>query len=224
MVQKQPFPSIFAAIFSRNEDMVMITITRAYDTRSDAENVVSMLKDDGIPTDSISVMTRSDTSAGYNVDADATDTDTDGVGTGAGVGGVLGGGVGLLAGLGLMAIPGVGPIVAAGWLASAAAGAAAGAVAGAATGGIVSSMTEGGMDEDDANTHAEAVRRGATIVSVRTEDTIETRVNDIMDGSNPADLTTRRAGWEAEGWSGYMPNARPFTTSEIEAERNRYRS
>ena len=73
---------------------------------------------------------------------------------------------GLLAGLGLLAIPGLGPVVAAGWLAATAVGAA----AGAATGGVVGALTEAGVSREDADSYAEGVRRGGTLVSARVAD------------------------------------------------------
>lgn len=155
-------------------------------------------------------------------DGSVADPDS-GVGTGAGIGSVVGGGAGLLAGLGLMAIPGIGPLVAAGWLATTAAGAAAGALAGAATGGLVGALTDSGIPEREAHTYAESVRRGGILVSVRTEEADEMRVSSIMDRYNPADLNSRRAHWEEEGWSGYDASSRPYSRDQVIAEQDRYR-
>jgi uncharacterized protein YcfJ len=114
-------------------------------------------------------------------------------------------------------------LVAAGWLASTAAGAAAGAVAGAATGGLIGALTDSGIEERDAHTYAEAVRRGSILISVRTPEMNESRVQAIMDRHNPSDLETRRAGWAQEGWTSYDPSARPYDRTEVVAEQDRYR-
>lgn len=207
------------------------TITRTYDSYEDASSVVSNLKGIGIDSDDISVIAHDqsrydEASSARSETGSVTATDSDagsGAGTGAGVGALVGGGAGLLAGLGLMAIPGIGPLVAAGWLASTAAGAAAGSVAGAATGGLIGALTDSGIEERDAHTYAEAVRRGSILVSVRTPEMNASRVEAIMDRHNPADLNTRRAGWESEGWTSYDPNARPYDRTEVIAEQDRYR-
>jgi hypothetical protein len=199
-----------------------ITITRAYDRYADVRAVVGSLKSAGIAEHQISVIANE---AHYSDELDATDapaSEGSSAGTGATVGATLGGGAGLLAGLGLLAIPGAGPIVAAGWLAAAAAGAVSGAVAGAAAGGIVGALTDSGVDADDAESYAEAVRRGATLVSVRTEPSEEDHVRSLMDAYNPADIEMRRAKWEEEGWTNYDTAAKPYTPEQRRAEMDRW--
>lgn len=195
-----------------------VTITRIYDTNQTANAVISELKAIAIDADDISVVANSEMQGGLN-DTDATvDGDGSGAGTGAGIGGAIGGGAGLLAGLGLMAIPGVGPLVAAGWLATTAAGAA----AGAATGGLIGALTDTGMDADEANAHAEAVRRGSVMISARVADADMPRVTAIMDRHSPSDMRMRSAAWKADGWTEYDPNARPYSRSEMLADQQRY--
>jgi hypothetical protein len=218
------------------------TITRTYDNFDDARTVVMELKSSGVAEEDISVFAHdsqpgvagggSGTATGMSDSAtmgdrsglNARDPDGDGnaVANGAGVGGVVGGAAGLLAGLGLMAIPGVGPLVAAGWLATTAAGAATGAVAGAATGGLVSALTDSGVEERDAHTYAEAVRRGAILVSVRARGDGEAKVRAVMDGHNPSDLDSRRSGWEQEGWTSYDPAAAPYSQDQRQRETQRW--
>lgn len=186
------------------------TISRTYDSAMHARSVVSELKAIGVMEDDISVIARDDHNELESVTAESVNENDGSVVGGAGIGGMVGGVAGMLAGLGLMAIPGVGPLVAAGWLATTAAGVATGAVAGAATGGIVSALTDSGVTPRDAETYAEAVRRGAILISVRAEETLEPRVTIIMDRHSPSDLTTRRAAWETEGWTRYDANAAPY--------------
>ena len=153
------------------------TITRSYDIYETAATVVENLEGAGIPDSDISVIGKDDLAKNNNT--------AEGAGIGAGVGGAAG----LLAGLGMLAIPGVGPVVAAGWLAATAAG----AVAGAAAGGLVGSLTSAGVDEDEANYHAETVCRGGTVVSVKASDEHAASVEEIMDGATPINRETRVA-------------------------------
>lgn len=170
------------------------TITRSYDSYSTARSVVEQLEAAGVSSSAISVVGR---------DGDASETNaSEGAGIGAGVGGAAG----LLAGLGMLAIPGIGPVVAAGWLASTAAG----AVAGAAAGGLVGSFVKEGHDEEEANYYAETVRRGGSVVSVRTAPEHEATVQAILDGATPIDRNTREADYRAGGWSRFDENADPY--------------
>ena len=126
------------------------TITRSYDSYTIAAEVVEKLETAGIPASDISLVGRNERGEESNA--------AEGAGIGAGVGGA--------AGLGMLAIPGIGPVVAAGWLAATAAG----AVAGAAAGGLVGSFMSAGVDEEEAHYYAETVRRGGSVVSVKTSE------------------------------------------------------
>ncbi|MBN9446594.1 MAG: hypothetical protein J0I67_06755 [Bosea sp.] len=170
------------------------TITRSYDTYESARIVVEQLEAAGFSNSEISLV-------GRHEKAD----DSNG-GEGAGIGAALGGAAGLLAGLGLIAIPGIGPVVAAGWLASTAAG----AVAGGATGGIVGALTSAGASEDDANYYAETVRRGGSVVSVRTSDDRAPAAEAIMDGATPIDRDERLAEYRRTGWRRFDDRAEPY--------------
>lgn len=179
------------------------TLTRSYDSHATARSVVEQLEAAGVSSSAISVV-------GSDGKTDETNA-AEGAGIGAGVGGAAG----LLAGLGMMAIPGVGPVVAAGWLASTAAG----AVAGAAAGGLVGSFIKEGHDEDEANYYAETVRRGGTVVSVRTEPEHEAAVQAILDGATPIDRTARTAEYRKDGWNRFDENADPYVRDSQAAGR-----
>lgn len=189
------------------------TLTRSYDSYTDAKAVVNSLKSAGFKDSEISLMAHR-----HSED----DSIMDGVSTGAGVGAAVGGTAGLLTGLGLMAIPGVGPVVAAGWLAATAVGAVAGGATGAAAGGIIDALVDSGVDRDDAPVYAETMRRGGAVVSVRTDDARRAEAAAIMDRSRPVNVTARRRAYEGSGWTTYDPAAAPYSATEIEAERRRY--
>ena len=139
--------------------------------------------------------------------------------TSAPLGAVALGALGALAGLGLLAIPGVGPIVAAGWLASTAAG----AVAGGVTGGIVGALVESGISKENAELYLESIRRGGTLVSARVPDDERDRYERILAGS-AIDVSRRESTYRETGWNGYDPNRPACDLSEVEAERQRYRT
>lgn len=170
----------------------MTVITRLYDSYSHAQIVVRDLKAIGVPESDISVFANPNGEGGYEEEASNT-------ATGASLGAAVGGGAGLLTGLGMMAIPGVGPVVAAGWLAATLAG----AVAGAASGGIIGALTEIGHSREDSEVYAEGLRRGGTLVTVRTVPPRETEVELVMDRSQPVDTGTRRAEYARAGWTGF---------------------
>ncbi|HEV7337198.1 MAG TPA: general stress protein [Bosea sp. (in: a-proteobacteria)] len=169
-------------------------ITRSYDNYESARIVVEQLEAAGFSSSEISIVGRHEK------------TDDSNAGEGAGIGATLGGAAGLLAGLGLIAIPGIGPVVAAGWLASTAAG----AVAGGAAGGIVGALTSAGTSADDANYYAETVRRGGSVVSVRTSDDRAPTAEAIMDGATPIDRDERLAEYRQSGWSRFDERAEPY--------------
>lgn len=169
-------------------------ITRSYDSYETAAAVVEKLEVAGIPASEISVVGRDERAKDSNA--------AEGAGIGAGVGGAAG----LLAGLGLLAIPGIGPVVAAGWLASTAAG----AIAGAAAGGLVGSFTHAGVSEEEAHYYAETVRRGGTVVSVKTSEGHAATAEAIMDGAAPIDRDARITQYRQEGWTRFDEKADPY--------------
>jgi hypothetical protein len=191
--------------------MATKTVTAMFDRYSDAAQAVSKLEAAGVNHSDISIVSNdasqrdaySTTSTGSTMGGSSTtghdhDAKETGAGTGASVGTLVGGGAGLLAGLGLLAIPGLGPVVAAGWLAATLVGAG----AGAATGGLIGTLAGAGIDEKDAHSYAEAIQRGGTLVTVRTDDNHYSRVVDILDDEGTVDMNDRETSWRSEGWSG----------------------
>ena len=190
----------------------MKTLSRVYDTYGQASQVVTDLRAAGVPDSEISLVANKHVSAEYD-DVD----ESSATATGLGVGAALGGTGGLLAGLGIMAIPGVGPVVAAGWFAATLAG----AIAGAAAGGLVGMLVDAGVTKEDAEVYSEAIRRGGTLVTVRTDDIRAPTVEAILSRHLPIDPLTRRREYSQAGWKGYDPAAKPYDLSEAERERIR---
>ncbi|MBA1159313.1 DUF1269 domain-containing protein [Microvirga mediterraneensis] len=122
--------------------------------------------------------------------------DKDDVGTT--VGAILGGSAGLLAGLALMLLPGVGPVLGAGAVLTPLIGGG----AGAAFGALAGSLVDAGIGVDWAKAYEEGVRRGGTLVVVRTsEDNVE-EVVQLLDQAGAIDMDERIAVWRGMGWTG----------------------
>ena len=185
------------------------TVTRLFDTQSQAESAVRELEAAGIPEDDLSLVAGRRSAEETRTFAHDNEA-AEGAGKGAATGVVVGGGVGLLAGLGLLAIPGLGPVVAVGWLASTAVGAVAGAAAGGATGGLLGALKDAGVGEKDAHVFAEGVRRGGTLVSARVEEADAARVEAIL-GKSGIDAAERGALYRQEGWTSFDEKAGPYT-------------
>ncbi|UPG72488.1 hypothetical protein MVG78_18730 [Roseomonas gilardii subsp. gilardii] len=189
--------------------MAMRTITRLFDTHDHALAAVRDLEAAGFRHEDVSILANNadgrygdaavlpgERAEGH---ADTAENSESGAGIGATLGTVLGGGAGLAAGLGALAIPGVGPVVAAGWLVATLTGAG----AGAAAGGLLGALTGAGVSESEAGTYAEGVRRGGTLVTVRSEDARIDEAERILASHGPVDATVREADYRAGGWTGY---------------------
>ncbi len=199
-----------------------VTISRLYDTYSDAQKAVQGLEAAGVPHSDISIVANNSdnwysTDKKVDRDHDGVDDRAEGAGKGAGIGAGIGGAAGLMAGLGLLAIPGLGPVVAAGWLAATAVGAA----AGAATGGIVGALTEAGVSKEEASLYAEGVRRGGTLVSARVPDADRSGLDALLNASS-VDLRDRSAAWRKTGWKTFDPANQPYGPDEVRKERELY--
>jgi hypothetical protein len=191
----------------------MQTQSRVYDSYAQAEQTVRALEQAGVPAGDISIIANRNVSERH---ADVTDASA--AASGAGLGAAMGGGAGLLAGLGLLAIPGLGPVVAAGWFAATVVGAA----AGTAAGGLIGALVDAGTSESDAHVYSESIRRGGTMVVVRT-DASTTLVRDILDRHQPIDAAARRREYEAAGWRQFDPDAPPYRPDQTEIDRMRRR-
>ena len=144
--------------------------------------------------------------------------DASGAATGAVTGGVVGGAAGLAASLMGLAIPGIGPIIAAGPIVATLSGAGVGAVAG----GLIGGLTDMGVSKTDAEYYAESVRRGGALVTVRADDSRAERAADIMRDHGAIDIERRADQWRERGWKGWNEKATPYTTAELDRDRDLY--
>lgn len=109
-------------------------------------------------------------------------------------GATMGGVAGLLLGLAAVAIPGIGPVVAAGPIAAALAGAG----VGAAAGGILGALADMGIPGHEAKYYQEAIRRGGTLVIVRTDDQLAEKAQSILDRHGAIDVSQLVSSWVSE--------------------------
>jgi hypothetical protein len=206
------------------------TVVAIYDNFQTANTAVRDLVDNGIPRDNISIIANNSRGE-YEYQRPATKTTDDdtvadetgtGAGVGAGIGAAVGGIGGLLVGLGALTIPGIGPVIAAGPLAvalSTLTGAGVGAVAGGVTGGLLGALIGLGVPEEEAEYYTEGVRRGGILVTAQTDDYNTDMIIDILNRHNPMDINERAEMWREQGWSGFDPNAGPFTHEQQELDR-----
>lgn len=207
------------------------TVVGLFDDLGSARQAVSDLSQQGFSRDDVSLVANAsaeeysryfDKEGKYS--ATAADGDGDGTGaavaTGAGLGALLGGVGGFLLGMSLLPIPGIGPIVAAGPIASTLMG----VVGGAVVGGLLGALTGLGVPEEHANLYAEGVRRGGTLVIVKTVASRTDKASSILHSHGPVDVEQRVSSWRESGWSRFDNDAAPYTADQIAAERSTYRT
>jgi len=187
------------------------TVSKLFDSYSQAQRAVESLEQAGFSSAEVGLVSR------YRDDNTLAD-EASGTTKGATAGAVLGGGTGLLAALGVIAIPGIGPLVAAGVLATTLVGAAGGSL----VGGLIGAFTDYGINEEDAHLYSEAVRRGSSLVTVRTDEARASKAEAILNRLKPIDATQRREAYVKSGWSKYDPASKGYTAEEIRKERERY--
>lgn len=190
----------------------MKTIVGLYDDIATARRVVEELATAGFERGDISLVANNQMT-GTTATAGSTSTDgeamAEGAAGGALVGGALGGLGGLLLGLGALAIPGIGPVVAAGPIVAGLTGAG----IGAAVGGLAGALINWGVPEQEAEFYAEGVRRGGTLVAVKSDDSDVNEALAIMNRFGPVDVRERSSMWRSEGWAGFDAGAAVDTTA-----------
>jgi hypothetical protein len=181
------------------------TIVALFDNFKDAQDALDHLLADGFPQKDVSIMVpenrvdRARYGAG-NVIATTDYDNASGIATGAGTGAVIGGAAALIASLTNVALPVIGPVLAYGPI-SVVLATMLGAGAGAVAGGLVGALMELGVPEDEAHLYTEGIRRGGTLVAVRTSTDLAPRAASILDEHNPIDIDRRSAEWRGDGWT-----------------------
>lgn len=189
------------------------TIVAIYDDIVVARQVVEDLVNADFDRSSISLITNdSNNQYSHYLDKDYTPKeDAVTAGEGAGFGAVVGALTGVLVGLAALTIPGIGLAIVAGPIV----GALTGALAGAVTGGVVGALVKSGVPEDEAPYYAEGIRRGGTLVSVETSDTL--RAQDILNRQSAINIHERINLWRHEGWKGFNDELESLEDKDVPA-------
>lgn len=140
----------------------MQRVTAIFASHEDAVRAAERVKEEGLRTSDISIITNDKTN----------DTSNDQISRGTISGGVLGGAAGLLLGLGTIAIPGLGMIAAAGPIA--------GLLSGAVTGGIVGAMIDLGIPQEKSEEYEQDIKEGNTLWSMEVEEEHAESVRQIL--------------------------------------------
>ncbi|PZD71184.1 hypothetical protein C1752_07460 [Acaryochloris thomasi RCC1774] len=152
--------------------------------RSDTEQALQSLKDQGFPMEQVSVIAQDEKlKEGLNQvdpEIDVQPQVTSGSEKGAVAGGTVGAISGLLVGLGAIAIPGLGPVMLAGATATALATTLASGVVGATTGGLVGALIGLGVPEKEAATYNDYVAKGYYILLVEGTASEVQKAKDIL--------------------------------------------
>jgi hypothetical protein len=80
---------------------------------------------------------------------------------------------------------------------------------------------EVGVPEEHAHVYSEAVRRGGTLLSVKSEDSRAKSVHAILDRYEPIDPDRQGAAYRKTGWKQFDPNAEPYEAGAAEIDRIR---
>ena len=89
-------------------------------------------------------------------------------------------------------------------------------------GGIVGGLLSMGVPETEAESYAEGIRRGGTLVSARVPDADRARYESVLNRS-AVNIIERGAAYRKGGWNRCDPNAAPFSADQIRKERELYR-
>ena len=168
------------------------TIIGVFDNLNAAERAINDLKITGFTPDSVSILTRDNTTAASAADTTDIERETEGNEAGKGaVTGALGGGTlgavlgWVLAGGAAVVIPGIGPIIAAGILGATVTG----ALVGGSVGSISAALAGSGIPEEHAQAYEEHIRGGRTVVSAAAPNgLLAQNARDVFERNNAIDI------------------------------------
>lgn len=171
----------------------MKTVVGLFDDMNQAKKAALDLEAAGVPHNDVSIVANNEGGRYAAVNTDPAPTATGhAIGRDALVGAEIGGVAGLLMAITGLAIPGLGWIAGAGWLMATILGAGTGAI----VGGLVGALTNVGVPEADAAHYNEGVRRGGTLLAVKAQDNMATRVAQILGDDGAVNIDERAAQYE----------------------------
>ena len=175
------------------------TIAAIFDNYRNAENAAREVKERGLRTDDISIVTKENEEA-YSSDNNAATMSTmnnlgktgtanrnnkginDNISDGVVTGGILGGLAGLLIGAGSMVIPGLGIIAAAGPIT--------GLLSGAVTGGIVGGLVDLGIPENKGKQYESDIKAGKVLFSMKIDDDKIDEISSVLRNNGAISIDT----------------------------------
>lgn len=182
----------------------MLIQSHIFDHYTHAKTAVAQLERAGIKSSAVSIMGRGGEDLGSLSLFSATDlapARTNGS---------------LLDAMGLMCIEGVGPLAVAGSLPSLV------AQTGTTGNDLLMALMTLGHKRMDAEILAEAVHRGATLVSVMIDEGRVGGVSAILEDNGGVAPEDRGSAYRDEGWTHYDAKMPPFTSEQVYQERMRY--
>jgi hypothetical protein len=195
---------------------MLITVCRFYDAYDDANRVIFLLKDSGVPPSDTSLISNNcDTWYRGPATSNVVPLRRQGENSGAGPR-IEGAAIGATAAslITILAVPGVGPIVGAGSLAAMLGSMAVGGV----TRSLLGALTNAGINEDEAQVLVEGVRRGGTLLTTRVPQQDVPRIEALMN-RNAVNLSERSEIYRKAGWLAFDPSAPPYTADQVRCER-----
>jgi uncharacterized protein (TIGR02271 family) len=87
---------------------------------------------------------------------------------------------------------------------------------------LINLLTDYGVPQNEADSYAEGVRRGGTLVVVKANESEADRGLEIMSQLQPVDIDERVGAWRKEGWNRFDPEAEPYAATAVTQERERY--
>ena len=112
-------------------------------------------------------------------------------------------------------VSGVGWVVATGPLALMLAG----TVGETKSGGLIAALMDLDILDEEADSYAEGVRRGGTLLTVSAASYLAERAEDVMLLNGAVDIRQRALRWRQQGWHTFSSTAEPYTAEEITRER-----
>jgi uncharacterized protein (TIGR02271 family) len=88
--------------------------------------------------------------------------------------------------------------------------------------GLINLLTRSGVPQSEADSYAEGVRRGGTLILVKASEEQSDLGLEIMHRVHSVDIDTRVSQWRQEGWSRFDPDAEPYAATDVSRERERY--
>ena len=188
----------------------MKTVVGLFDTMPHAEKAISDLEAIGIARNDISVAANN--SNGQYASSDAATTTTAGAahtGSETTKGAIEGTLAGAVIGLAALAVPGLGWLAIGGWLGTTLIGTAVGAAV-----GLTGALMGAGVPHEEAELYNEGVRRGGTLLAVKSPDGQAQQVAEILGDDGAVDIDERADLYKQEG---FIPTAAPVVSNPVPA-------